>query len=353
MLARVIDLSLKHRFVVVLAWLGIAILGVASFQRLPLDAFPDTTPTQVQIHTAAPALSPLEIERQITARIEQSIGGLPGLAEVRSVSRFGSPQVTALFHDGVDVYRARQVVSERLVAISLPHGIERPQLGPVATGLGEVSHYLVSGEGKRLDELRSAQDWIVKPQLRSVPGVAEVNGWGGDERQIQVVVDPTDLVTRGLTLDELAVALERNNANVGGGVIDSAGESAVVQGVAIVTKLKDIEDTVVGARDGVPIYVRDVARVVEGREIRRAAVTADGKGEVVLGLGFMLIGGEQPRGLERTPQSTPGSAKEPPTRHQGHGRLRPHGARRLSARYRSQESSRRGAPRRCRCRSPF
>ncbi len=290
MLARVIDLSLKHRFVVVLAWLGIAILGVASFQRLPLDAFPDTTPTQVQINTAAPALSPLEIERQITARIEQSIGGLPGLAEVRSVSRFGFSQVTALFHDGVDVYRARQVVSERLVAISLPHGIERPQLGPVATGLGEVSHYLVSGEGKRLDELRSAQDWIVKPQLRSVPGVAEVNGWGGDERQIQVVVDPTDLVTRGLTLDELAVALERNNANVGGGVIDSAGESAVVQGVAIVTKLKDIEDTVVGARDGVPIYVRDVARVVEGREIRRAAVTADGKGEVVLGLGFMLIG---------------------------------------------------------------
>lgn len=290
MLTRIIEWSLRYRYVVVLAWVGIAVLGAVSFHRLPLDAFPDTTPTQVQINTAAPALSPLEIERQITARIEQSIGGLPGLAEVRSVSRFGFSQVTALFHDDVDVYRARQVVSERLASASLPQAIERPQLGPVSTGLGEVFHYLVAGEGKKLSELRTAQDWIIKPQLRSIPGVAEVNGWGGDERQIQVVVDPTELVTRGLTLDELADALERNNANVGGGVMDTAGESSVVQGVAIATSLKDVEDTVVGARGGVPIYVRDVARVVEGREIRRAAVTADGKGEVVLGLGFMLIG---------------------------------------------------------------
>lgn len=290
MLSHVIQWSLRHRLVVVLAWLGIALLGAISFRRLPMDAFPDTTPVQVQINTAAPALSPVEVERQITARVEQAISGLPGLAEVRSVSRFGFSQVTVLFTDGTDVYLARQVVSERLASASLPVGIERPRLGPVATGLGEVFHYVVTGEGKSLAELRTAQDWIIKPQLRAVPGVAEVNGWGGDERQIQVVVDPLELSKRGLTLEELAGALERNNANVGGGTIDAAGESSLVQGLAFVTTVRDVEDTVITAHDGVPIYVRDVARVVEGREIRRAAVTADGKGEVVLGLGFMLMG---------------------------------------------------------------
>lgn len=290
MLSHVINWSLRHRLVVVLAWIGIAIAGAVSFRRLPMDAFPDTTPVQVQINTGAPALSPVEVERQITTRVEQAIAGLPGLAEVRSVSRFGFSQVTVLFEDGTDIYLARQVVGERLVSASLPSGIERPRLGPVATGLGEVFHYVVTGEGKSLAELRTAQDWIIKPQLRSVPGVAEVNGWGGDERQIQVVVDPLELSKRGLTLGQLADALERNNANVGGGTIDAAGESALVQGLAFVTTPHDVEETVVAAHDGVPVYVRDVARVVEGREIRRAAVTADGKGEVVLGLGFMLMG---------------------------------------------------------------
>lgn len=290
MLSNIIRWSLHHRLVVVLVWLGIAAAGVVSFERLPMDAFPDTTPVQVQINTAAAALSPLEVERQITMRIEQSIGGLPGLAEVRSVSRFGFSQVTVIFAEGTDIYLARQVVSERLQAVSLSSGIERPTLGPVATGLGEVFHFLVSGEGKSLTELRTTQDWIIKPQLRSVPGVAEVNGWGGDERQIQVVVDPLQLANRGLTLEQLANALEKNNANVGGGTIDRAGESELVQGMAYVTTARDVEEMVVAAHDGVPVYVRDVAKVVDGREIRRAAVTADGKGEVVLGLGFMLMG---------------------------------------------------------------
>ncbi|MDC0745832.1 efflux RND transporter permease subunit [Polyangium mundeleinium] len=290
MLSRIITWSLGHRTLVLLATLVVAILGALSFRRLPIDAFPDTTPVQVQINTVAPALSPLEIERQITAPIEQAIAGLPGLDEVRSISRFGLSQVTVVFEDGTDIYLARQVAMERLQSVSLPPQIERPTLGPVATGLGEVFHYIVSGEDKSLSELRTAHDWIVKPQLRSVRGVAEVNAWGGDERQIHVVVDPKNLQRRGLTLADLAEAIEHNNTNVGGGSLDRAGEATLVQGIALATRPSDIEDMVITAHEGVPVRVRDVAKVVEGREIRRGAVTADGKGEVVLGLGFMLMG---------------------------------------------------------------
>jgi heavy metal efflux system protein len=290
MLNRVIELSLRHRLIVILAAIGIILAGVIAFRRLPIDAFPDTTPVQVQINTVAPALSPLEIERQITAPVEQAIAGLPGLEEARSLTRFGLSQVTLIFKDGTDIYLARQVVSERLQSIVLPPDIERPQLGPVATGLGEVLHYLVTGEGKSLSELRTTQDWVIKPQLRSVSGVAEINAWGGDERQIQVVVDPVALHARDLTLADLAEALERNNANVGGGTLDQAGESSLIQGVGIVKNLEDVGEIVIAAHEGAPIRVRDVAKVIDGREIRLAAVTADGKGEVVLGLGFMMMG---------------------------------------------------------------
>lgn len=290
MLSRIIVWSLGHRFIVILATLAVAILGALSFHRLPIDAFPDTTPVQVQINSVAPALSPIEIERQITAPIEQAISGLPGLQEVRSISRFGLSQVTIVFDEGTNIYLARQVAMERVQSVSLPPRIPRPTLGPVATGLGEVFHYIVSGEEKSLSELRTAQDWIVKPQLRSVRGVAEVNTWGGDERQIHVIVDPKNLQRRGLTLAILAEAIEQNSANVGGGSLDRAGEATLVQGIAIATRPSDIEDMVITAHEGVPVRVRDVAKVVEGREIRRGAVTADGKGEIVLGLGFMLMG---------------------------------------------------------------
>lgn len=290
MLAHLLAWSLRNRLVVVLAWAAIAVAGVLSALRLPLDAFPDTTPVQVQVNATAPSLSPLEIERQLTRPIEWAIGGLPALEEVRSVSRFGFSQVTVTFEDGTDVYLARQVVMERLQSVELPPGIDRPALGPVATGLGEVFHYLVTSPQASLAELRTVQDWLIEPQLRSVPGVAEINSWGGDERQIQVVVDPVRLQRYGLSLDELGRALEENNNNVGGGALDRAGESTLVQGIGIATRLSDIEEMIVDVREGVPIRVRDVARVVDGREIRRGAVTADGKGEVVLGLGFMLIG---------------------------------------------------------------
>ena len=290
MLNKVIHFSLNHRLLVILAWCFIAVLGAVAFLRLPLDAFPDTTPVQVQVNTTAPALSPLEIERQISAPLEQAISGLPKLKEVRSASRFGMSQVTVIFEDGTDIYLSRQVVMERVQGVALPPGIEKPQLGPVATGLGEVFHYLLTAKDMSLAELRTLHDWVVKPQMGSVSGVAEVNTWGGDERRIEIMVDPEELGKRGLTMDHLIEAVERNNANVGGGTIDSAGESTVVQGVAIVGSLQDIESIVITAKDGVPVRVADVARVVEGREIRRGAVTADGKGEAVLGLGFMLMG---------------------------------------------------------------
>jgi len=237
MLSRIIEWSLRYRLIVGLLTLGLVIAGVIAFRRLPMDAFPDTTPVQVQINTVAPALAPLEIERQVTAPIEQAISGLPRLQEVRSLTRFGLSQVTVIFEDGTDIYLARQVVSERLGEVELPAGIARPKLGPVATGLGEVLHYTLSSKEKDLAELRALQDWEIKPQLRAVAGVAEVNAWGGDERQYQVVVDPTTLHSRNLTLAELAEALERNNANVGGGILDEAGESSLIQGVAIVTKV--------------------------------------------------------------------------------------------------------------------
>jgi cobalt-zinc-cadmium resistance protein CzcA len=290
MLNRVIHWSVRHRILVCLGGLVLAGMGLLAFVQLPIDAFPDTTPVQVQVNTVAPALSPLEIERQITAPVEQAISGLPGLQEVRSISKFGLSQVTVIFEEGADIYLGRQVVMERLGAVELPPGIERPQLGPVATGLGEVFHYLVTGAGKTLAELRTVHDWVIKPQMRSVPGVAEVNTWGGDERQIQVVVDPVALEKRGLTLGQLFAALEANNANAGGGTLDQAGQSYLIQGVGIVTKPADVGNIVVASQGGIPTRVADVARIVEGREIRRGAVTADSTGEVVLGLGFMLMG---------------------------------------------------------------
>ncbi|MBI5501145.1 MAG: efflux RND transporter permease subunit [Deltaproteobacteria bacterium] len=290
MLTRVLDWSLRHRLVVVLAWVGIAGAGTIAALHLPLDAFPDTTPVQVQVNAVAPALGPLEIERQITIPIEWSLSGLPGLEQLRSVSKFGFAQVVATFADGTDILRARQVVAERLQAVELPPGVARPQLGPIATGLGEVFHYLVTGDGVPLSELRTAQDWIIKPQLRSVPGVAEVNSWGGDERQVHVLADPLRLQRFGITLAELAEAIEANNAVVGGGTLDRAGESSLVRGLGLATGAPDVAQMVVAARDGVPVRVRDLGRVVDGREIRRGAVTADGRGEAVLGLGFMLMG---------------------------------------------------------------
>lgn len=302
MLNWIIDFSLRYRVVVLIATAVIIALGIASIQFLDIDAFPDTTPVMVQVNTTAAALAPEEIERQITFPVEQAISGLPRLIKVRSISKFGLSQVVVVFEDGMDLYFARQLVNERLATVELPAGIERPQLGPVATGLGEVFHYILTYDGydfstlpeaeriRLLTELRTTHDWVVKPQLRSVPGVAEVNSWGGYEKQYQVRVDPNRLVKHGMTFDQVLSAIEQNNLNVGGGNITEGARTLLIHGQGRTVDLKQIENMVVTSRDGVPLRVRNIADVEIGHEIRQGAVTADGRGEAVLGLGFMLMG---------------------------------------------------------------
>ncbi len=290
MLNWVIIWSLQNRFLVIVLTLGLIGSGLLSLRQLPIDAFPDTTPVMVQVNSVASALGPVEIEQQITAPLERVLSGLPRLTEVRSVSKFGFCQVNVVFEDGTDIYFARQMVGERLQAADLPAGVERPELGPIATGLGEVFHYIVTSRTRGLTELTTIQDWIIKPQLASVPGVAEVNTWGGQRRQYQVLIEPSSLVKHALTLDDVRDALSHNNLSVGGGQLTQAGELHVVYGFALTTDLDEIGNIVIQAHDGVPIRIRDVAEVREGYEIRRGGVTANGLGEVVHGLGFMLMG---------------------------------------------------------------
>jgi cobalt-zinc-cadmium resistance protein CzcA len=290
MLNALIGFSLKNRFVVLLAAAVLVVLGVRAATQLPLDAFPDTTPVQVQINTIAPALSPEEVERLIAFPVEYALGGLKGLEQIRSISRFGLCQVVATFSDDTDIYFARQQINERLGEVELPQGIARPVMGPVATGLGEVYHYLLTSDVYDLTELRTLQDWVIRPRLRRVPGVAEVNSWGGFEKQFEARVDPARLTKYKLTLDDLAGALRENNEDAGGGTIDAAGESNLLHGVGRVRVLDDIGGVTIAAHEGVPIRVKDVASVAIGHVIRRGGVTAHGAGEAVLGIGLMRMG---------------------------------------------------------------
>ncbi|MDA1049345.1 MAG: CusA/CzcA family heavy metal efflux RND transporter [Planctomycetota bacterium] len=302
MLNWIIDVSLRNRAVVLVAVGVVIAAGAWSLQYIDIDAFPDTTPVMVQVNTTAPALSPEEVEQQITFPIEQVISGLPDLEKLRSISKFGMSQVVVTFEDGTDIYFARQLIGERLATVELPEGIERPKMGPVSTGLGEVFHYVVRAEGvditslpkarrvEKLTELRTIHDWIIRPQMRTVAGSAEVNSWGGYEKQYQVRIDPNRVIKHGLTFDEVVTAVKENNRNVGGGNITRNAEMLLVHGIGRTVNTQQIGNIVIKAKDGVPIRVRDVADVQIGNEIRRGAVTADGKGEVVYGLGFMLMG---------------------------------------------------------------
>lgn len=302
MLTWIIDICLRHRAIVLLVALAGTVAGCLALPYLDIDAFPDTTPVQVQINTIAPALAPEEIEQQITFPIEQALYGLPGLEELRSISQFGLSQVVVVFADGTDIYFARQLLTERLSTVSLPEGLARPRLGPVATGLGEVFHYVVTYRGidfsavpepekvRMLTDLRLLHDWVIRPALRTVPGVAEINSWGGYEKQYQVRIDPLKLIKFGLTFSEVFDALSKNNQNVGGGSLRQGDQTILIHGLGRTGNEDQIEQIILTARDGVPIRVRDVAKVQVGQEIRRGAITADGNGEVVLGLGFMRIG---------------------------------------------------------------
>jgi cobalt-zinc-cadmium resistance protein CzcA len=290
MLYWIIDFSLRHRALVVLTFVALAVVGAVSMRQLDIDAFPDTTPVQVQINTVAPALGPQEVEQRITFPIEQALGNLPKLTEMRSISKFGLSQLVVTFDDGTDIYFARQLVNERLSTLELAEGVGRPKLGPVATGLGEVFHYVVTGQTSDPTELRTIHDWVIRPKMRTVRGAAEINTWGGYEKQYQVRIDPNRLIKYDLTFDQVMQAVLENNRNVGGGTVRQDTRAVLVAGIGRTTTLDDIRGIVITARDGVPVRVGDVADVETGSEIRRGAVTADGNGEVVLGLGFMLMG---------------------------------------------------------------
>jgi cobalt-zinc-cadmium resistance protein CzcA len=292
MLNRIIAASLAHRWLVLIITLGVVALGAYNFDRLPIDAVPDITNVQVQINTGAPGYSPLEAEQRITFSVETAMAGLPRLAGTRSVSRYGLSQVTVVFEDGTDIYWARQLISERLVEVKdrLPEGIE-PAMGPISTGLGEIFMYTVTATDPAISamDLRTVQDWIVRPQLRLTPGVVEVNTIGGYTKQFHVLPDPDRLLAFDLTLQNLMVALARNNLNTGAGYIERFGAQYLIHSPGQLANLDDIRDITVAKRDGVPIHLHDVAEVTLGHELRTGAATQDGK-EVVLGTVFMLVG---------------------------------------------------------------
>lgn len=290
MLEKLINFTIERRYLV-LALTGLFIVvGVFAFLRLPFDAFPDTTPVMVQVNVSAPGWAPDDVERQITFPVERELAGLTGLTELRSISKYGLSQTTLIFADEIDIYLARQQVTERLGVVELPQGIEPPRLGPVSTGLGEIFHYVVIGHFEDPTDVRTIQDWVIRPQLQSVPGVAEINSWGGYEKQYQVMLDPSKLLQYKLSVAEIAEALESGVRNVSGGEIVKGGEQTLVQGVGIVTAQKQIAELVVTNRNDVPIRVKDIGDVVVGHEIRRGAASYQGQGEAVLGLGFMVTG---------------------------------------------------------------
>jgi len=294
MINPILNFSVRQRMLVILAAIVVAGLGVLSIKEIPIDAFPDVTNVQVQVIASAGGMSPPEVEKLITRPIEMQMGGLPRLVEIRSVSKIGIAVITIVFEDNVNDYFARQLVSERLASAreNLPPGVD-VELGPVTTGLGEVFQYTLVSSDPKYDatELRTIQDYIVRPILRTVPGVTEVNSFGGLVKQYQVIVKPARLTSYKITLKELFEALEKNNANASGNFIEHGSEQLMVRGLGLVKDLRDIENIIVATHEHTPIYVRDLADVKIGAELRQGAVTMNGKGEAVAGIVMMLKGG--------------------------------------------------------------
>jgi len=299
MYERLIRFAIDQRWLVLLAVLGMAALGVYSYQKLPIDAVPDITNVQVQINTEAKGYSPLETEQRVTFPIETVMAGLPNLQETRSISRYGLSQVTVIFEDGTDIYFARQLVNERIQEArgNLPSALS-PSMGPIASGLGEIYMWTIEAQegAKKADgsaytpmDLREIQDWIVKPQLRTVKGVTEINTIGGYAKEFQVSPMPERLVAYGLSLQDIVIALESNNANVGAGYIERNGEQYLIRAPGQLGSVADIANIIIKSIDGAPVRIGDVAEVGLGKELRTGAATENGQ-EVVLGTAFMLIG---------------------------------------------------------------
>jgi cobalt-zinc-cadmium resistance protein CzcA len=299
MFEKIIRFAIAQRWLVLLCVLGMAALGLFSYQRLPIDAVPDITNVQVQINTHAPGYSPLESEQRVTFPIETAMAGLPNLQQTRSLSRYGLSQVTVVFKDGTNIYFARQLVNERMqeARAKLPGGLS-PALGPITTGLGEIYMWTVESKPGALKpdgtpytptDLREIQDWIIKPQLRNVAGVTEINTIGGFAKEYQVAPAPDKLVAHGLSLADVVQALERNNGNVGAGYIERRGEQYLIRAPGQVASIADIANIVIRTANGVPVRISDVAQVEIGKELRTGAATENGR-EVVLGTVFMLLG---------------------------------------------------------------
>ena len=299
MFEKIIQFSIAQRWLVIMLTLALAALGIFSYQRLPIDAVPDITNVQVQVNTAAPGYSPLEAEQRISFPIETVMAGLPNLQQTRSLSRYGLSQVTIIFKDGTDIYFARQLVNERIQEAKgkLPAGIE-PGMGPISTGLGEIVMWTVEskegalkadGQPYTATDLREIQDWIVKPQLRNVTGVTEINTIGGYAKEFLVAPSPEKLVAHGLSWQDVVTALEKNNGNVGAGYIERRGEQYLVRAPGQLASMDDIRNVVVSSQKNIPVRISDIAEVSIGRELRTGAATENGR-EVVLGTVFMLIG---------------------------------------------------------------
>lgn len=286
MIDRILEFSLKNRLFVVLLSVGVLVGGVFALAKLPIDAFPDVSPVLVQVITESPGLAPEEVEKLITYPVEVAMNGLPGVDHTKSISAFGISQISVYFRDDVDIYFARQLALERLQQAKeeIPPGLGEPTLGPITTGLGQIYQYVVRGEGTDLTELRTLQDWIVKYNLRTVPGVTEVLSFGGEVKQYQVRIDPRSLLQYGVTLGQVREALQVNNRNVGGGYIVRGSEEYIVRGIGLAENLGDLGNIIIAERDGTPVYVRNVAEVAIGPEVRRGAVTMNGRGEVSAGI---------------------------------------------------------------------
>ncbi|MDH1701563.1 CusA/CzcA family heavy metal efflux RND transporter [Comamonas terrigena] len=299
MFERIIRFAIEQRWLVIVAVAAMAILGLFNYQRLSIDAVPDITNVQVQINTQAPGYSPLETEQRITYPIETVMAGLPQLEQTRSLSRYGLSQVTVIFKDGTDIYFARQLVNERIQEAreKLPAGIS-PSMGPISTGLGEIYLWTVEAEegAKKPDgtpytpmDLREIQDWVIKPQLRNVPGVTEINSIGGFAKKYLIAPRPDKLASYGISMDRLVTALQNNNTNIGAGYIEREGEQYLIRAPGQVQGIEDLQQVIVGTAQGQPVRIRDLADVELGRELRTGAATDNGR-EVVLGTVFMLIG---------------------------------------------------------------
>ena len=298
---RLIDFSLRNRFLILAFTLLAAGFGVYSMFQLPIDAVPDVTPNQVAVLTQTPGLGPVEVEQFVTFPVETAMSGLPGITKIRSVSRFGLSSVYIYFEESIDLYFARRLVMERLPEARelIPEGYGTPSLGPISTGLGEIYQFEVRGEGYTPMELRSILDWEIGFKLQSVPGVVEVNSYGGELKTYEVQLDPNRLVAHNVSLDMVFDALRENNANAGGAYIERSQEQYVIRGEGLITSLEDIDNIVVTAvEDGTPIFIRNIGRAAFAPMVRQGAVTRDGRGEVVTGVVMMLMG-ENPRVIAR------------------------------------------------------